>query len=344
MDLRKGVSVHALALNIIGAVLVFAGVGLAGFTARGLIDYRAAAAQHGGEVADLGANARPQAGQYGTMARIVGTPVVVTVPHDPDFNLWVKTPVLIRHVEMFQWREVSVGGRVHYELDWVDHLLDARAFQQPHGHANPHDFPLRGKQFDAGLVQLGGFTLGTALLHALPGNATVTPDPTTLPANMAASFTRHGDYLMTSALLDEPRLGDVRVSWSQVPLQELTIVARIDGDHLQPASDAADGVGYVVQLGDVPVLDVFPDLPIPPEFVWSWRILAVVLASLGAFILVAVKRGRGDPVLALGLGMAAVGIVASVLWLRGDPRLVGGWLALVLAGLGLVTWRLWRTR
>ncbi|NMW25716.1 hypothetical protein HFP05_15515, partial [Rhodanobacter denitrificans] len=300
MDLRAGMAMRGLVLNIIGALLVLAGIGLVAMTARSLLNYRAVANLHGGEVVDLGANAQPGAGQHGSMVRVVGTPTVVEAPHDPDFNLRVNTPMLVRHVEMFQWREVRVGSSVHYELDWVDHLLDAGHFEDPKGHANPVSFPISGKQFDAGLVQIGGFKLGPVLLHAIPGTQRITPDPGSLPENLAASFSRYQDYLVTSARPGDPRLGDVRVSWNEVPLQELTIVGRIDGDRLVAATDAADGKGYVVQVGDVPVLDIFPDLPIPPEFVLSWRILAVLLASLGAFLLLSTQRDRRDPLLALG--------------------------------------------
>ena len=170
MDLRKGLSLHGLLLNIVGALLMLAGIGLVAMTAHGLINYRAAARRHGGEVIDLGTNAQPQPGQHGYMARIVGMPKVVEVPHDPDFNLQVNTPVLVRHVEMFQWREIRIGDSVHYELDWVDRPMDASHFADPRGHTNPASFPISGKRFDAGLVQMGGFKLGPVLLHALPGS------------------------------------------------------------------------------------------------------------------------------------------------------------------------------
>ncbi len=344
MDLRKGISMRVLLLNIGGALLVLAGIGLAAVTARNLLNYRVAASLHGGEVIDLGANARPQAGQHGSMVRVVGTPTVVEAPHDPDFNLRADTPVLVRYVEMFQWREVRVGNSVHYELDWVDRLLDASHFEDPKGHANPVSFPISGKQFDAGLVRIGGFKLGPVLLHALPGTQRVRPDPASLPENLAASFSRYQDYLVTSARPGDPRLGDLRVSWDEVPLQQMTVVGRIDGDRLVAATDAADGKGYVVQVGDVPVLDIFPDLPLPPEFVSSRRILAVLLASLGAFLLLSAQRDRRDPLLALGLGALAVGIVASVLWLGDDTRTMFGWLALAVLGLLLTGWRLRRAR
>lgn len=341
MDLRKGMSMPGLALNIVGALLVLAGIGLAAMTARSLLNYRAAASRHGGEVMDLGSNARPQPGQHGAMARVVGTPEVVEAPHDPEFNLRVNTPLLVRHVEMFQWREIRIGGNVHYEMDWVDRPLDASHFEDPAGHANPVSFPISGKQFDAGLVQVGGFKLGPVLLHALPGSEKVTPDPKSLPENLAASFSRYQGYLVTSARPGDPRLGDVRVSWDEVPLQQLTVVGRLDGDRLVAASDAADGKGYDVQLGDVPVLDMFPDLPIPPEFVWSWRILALLLTALGAYLLLA-QRNHRDVLLALGLGGLAVGTVASVIWIGGGAHTMYGWLALALLGLALTAWRLRR--
>jgi len=344
MDLHKGLSVQTLALNIIGAVLMLAGVALVATTARGLLNYREAASRHGGEAIELGRDAQPEAGQHGYMARLVGTPKVVEAPHDSDFNQHVNTPVLVRQVEMFQWREVRIGASVHYELDWVDHAEDSSHFKIPRGHANPGSMPIESKQFVAGLVQIGGFKLGPQLVRALPGSQLATPDPASLPANLAASFSLHGDYLVTSANPADPRLGDVRVSWEEVPLQQVTVVGRLDGDRLVAATDAADGRGYRVQVGDVSLLDIFPDLPVPPEFVTSSRILSVLLASLGAFVLIFAKRRRPDPLLAVGLGGLLVGTVAGVLWLGGDGATLGGWLAVALLGLLITGWRLSRPR
>jgi hypothetical protein len=344
MDWRKDEPLRRLALNTCGAVLVLAGIGLVAMTSRGLLNYRAAAARHGGEVMDLGTEAQPQPGQHGSMARLVGTPTVVEAPRDPEFNQRVNTPVLTRHVEMFQWREVRIGDGVHYELDWVDRPLDARRFREPAGHANPASFPISGKQFDAGMVQLGGFKLGPVLLHALPGAQRVTPEPKSLPENLVASFSRDGDYLVTSANPGDPRLGDVRVSWDAVPLQQVTVVGRLDGDQIVAATDAADGKGYDVQIGDVPVLDLFPDLPVPPGSVTAQRLLALLLAALGAFLLLSTQQNRRDVLLALGLGGLGVGTVASVLWVGGDSRTLCGWLAVALLSLLLTVWRVRRHR
>jgi len=131
MDLGRWSPPRGLARNCVGALLMLAGVGLMAMTARGVLNYRAAASRHGGEVVDLDADAGLQAGQRGFMARVVGTPVVVEPPNDPDFNLRVNTPVLVRNVEMFQWREVRIGDEVHYEQDWVGRPIDASHFEHP---------------------------------------------------------------------------------------------------------------------------------------------------------------------------------------------------------------------
>lgn len=340
MKLGRWTFLRGMALHVVGALLMFAAVSLVAVTARSQFNFRAIAVRHGGEIIELGPQAQPQPGQHGYMARIAGTPAVVEAPHDPDFNLRVNTPILMRHVEMFQWREVRISGSVHYEQDWVDHPLDASHFEQPAGHANPGAFPLNSEKFDAGLVQIGGFKLSPLLLHALPGSAPVTPDLQALPQNLAASFSRYQDYLVTSAQPGYPQLGDVRVSWDEVPLQPVTIVARIDGDRLVPATDASDGKGYHVDVGDVSLYDMFPDLPVPPQFVLVKQIIAVLLAALGAWLLLSSERRRRDALLALGLGALAVGAVASVLSAGNDNRAMAGWLVLTLLGIGLAIWRL----
>ncbi len=166
-------------------------------------------------------------------------------------------------------------------------------------------------------------------MHALPGSTQATPDLKALPANLAASFSQYQNYLVTSSTPGDPRVGDVRVSWNEVPLQQVTIVARVDGGRLVAAADTADGKGLDVEVGDAPLLDIFPDLPVPPEFVLSrFQVLAVLLAALGAFLLLPAHGVNGAMCLpALAVGALAVGAVASVLWLGNDTsrRWVTGW-------------------
>jgi hypothetical protein len=345
MKLALPTSLHRLAFQAAGALLMLAGAGLLATTVHSVATFRALAARHGGEVIELGADAGPQPGQQGYMVRLAGTPKVVEAPRDPEFGLRVDTPVLLRHVDMFQWREVRIGSTVHYEQDWVDRPLDSSRFEQPAGHANPGSFALTGKQFDAALVQLDGFTLASPLVHALPGVEPASPDPKALPANLAASFSLYQNALVTSASPGNPRLGDLRVSWEKVPLQPITVLARIDGDRLEAATGSSDGKGYEVRLGDVSLLDMFPELPLPPGFVLGRQIIAVLLAALGALVILSGTAGRrADPLLALALGTLVVSAVASVMMLGNDSFATGMWLALTALGIGVALWRARRYR
>lgn len=327
--------------GVVGALFVLAGLGLAAMTEQAAVDHRVAAERHGGQVLDVQGDARPDIGKNRYMVRVSGKLNVVDPPVDPEFNQRVATPALLRHVEMFQWREVRLGGDVHYEQDWVDRPLDSSRFERPGGHANPGAFPIQGKQFDAGLVKLGGYALAPALLHALPGAERIAPDAKALPANLAASFSRYGDYLVTSANPDHPRLGDLRVSWEAVPVQVVTIFARPQGDLLVPATDAPDGKGYDVQVGDRRLIDVLPDVPEPPVFAMARRVLAMLLAGVGVLLLLSGRMSAGQALpIALGAGVLLAAAVAGVMWLGKDLQTSAYWFVLAVAGLAVVVWRL----
>lgn len=337
----RGTDMQQWLRRALGALLLLGSVGLVAMTEQGLLDHRHASQRHGGQILDLGAGGPPQAGQHGYMVRVAGPVRVVEAPYDPEFGQRAQAPVLIRHVEMFQWREVRVGDDVHYELDWVDRPVDSRRFERTIGHANPESFPIQGKQFDAGQVRVGAYSLSPALLHALPGSNPVAPDMKSLPPNLAASFSLYNGYLTTSAKPEQPRLGDLRVSWEAVPAQEITVFAQLDGDQLVPAVHATDGKGFDVQVGDRDLVDVVPDVPESPSFVWLRRILALVLGMFGALLLLPERpRTYHDLLLAAGAGALLVGAVASVLWLGTDMAVGGAWFGVALLGLGLAVWRI----
>lgn len=339
MPAGRAVALRGPLAAVAGLALLALGIVLAVWTEHSLAGYRAALVRHGGAVVDLGHAMEPQPGLQGRMVRISGTPRVVEAPYDPDFNQQAGTPVLVRRVQMFQWRELRLGGSVTYELDWADTPQDSSRFAQPNGHANPGPFPIAGRRFDAGSVELGGYKLDAALVHALPGSEPVAPVMKALPANLAASFSLHDGALVTSARPGDPRLGDLRVSWNAVPLQEVTVLARVDGDRLAAVPNAADGKGYEVNVGDSSLLDMRPDMAAEPSLAWLRRILAVLLAALGAALLL--RRGATsiDPPAALGGGLLVVGVCAAMPWLGSSTMAVIAWLVVALLGLALLLWR-----
>lgn len=333
-------SLRELLLPALGAVILLIGVGLAAVTEKGQIDYQTQMRRHGGDVLDLGTAGRPDRDEQGYMVRVVGDLQVVEAPLDQSFNQQADQPVLIRHVQMFQWHETQFGGPPAYELDWEEKPIDSSRFVHPEGHANPGAFPIQSQQFYAGAVRLNDFVLSTTLLHALAGSQPVSPNLKNLPSNLAASFSLYDNHLVTSAVPSNPQVGDLRVSWEAVPAQTVTVVAKVDGNKLVPASDAQDGIGYAVQVGDVPLADIFPDLPVPPEFRWVRDVIGLLLALVGVGLLAHWHYQRIDPMLTPGIAVLVVGAVVAVLWLGNDSTLVGEWGGLALVGAVLIAWRM----
>lgn len=337
---KPPLSIRELLLPALGAVLLLVGVGVGAVVEKAQFDYTEQMKRHGGDVLDLGSTGTPDASEQGFMVRVVGDLQVVEAPLDKEFNQQTDQPVLIRHVQMFQWRELRYGGAPTYELDWQDHPVDSSHFEHPEGHTNPDKFPLQGEQFDAGLVRLNGFVLAPALVHALTGSEQVTPNLRSLPSNLAASFSLYNNGLVTSAVPTHPQLGDLRVSWEAVPVQTVTVVAKLDGKKLVPATDATDGIGFAVQSGDMPLSGIFPDSPLPPDAPWLRRVLAVLLATLGAGLLVRWHYRRIDPLLASAIALLVIGAVDAVLWLGNDNAVAARWLGVAAVGAVVAVWRM----
>lgn len=335
---------RAGAVMVAGIVLLLGGLWLSGAGEHRAVTWHRGLAQLGGGVLMLGPDTLPDAGQYGHLALISGTPEVVEPPRDPDFHVRADAPRLVRKVEMFQWHEVRVGGQVSYQQDWVDHAVDSSRFEHPAGHANMQAFPFPGRRFTAPVVRLGHYLLAPAIVRALPGPMhPLKPDLGRLPPNLQASFQVQGDGLTTSADPQHPRLGDLRVQWLVAPLRQVTVVARVDGNRLVPAPQILDGEGFRVQVGQQSLTDVFAGLPLPPAAVWVWRAVALLLAWAGAWlILLAWRRSPSTrAAAALASAVALIGLVVGGVWLGASVSVsVIAWAVAALAA--LAAWLCWK--
>jgi hypothetical protein len=243
---------------------------------------------------------------------------------------------------MFQWREIDVDGNLSYELEWVDHPVDWRSFRHPAHHRDPDQMPFGSATFHAPVVKLAGFRLGPTIVRAMPGRVEAKPDFSHLRPNMAASFRVTGNKLLSSEVPDSPQLGDLKVSWWSAPLQQVTVIARNYKGTLKPATDATDGKGFGLQVGQREVVDLEPDLPPEPLWPWLWRALSLVLASLGAYaLLCGAQACRKDGIAAVGIGVTVICGLAGVMWLVALPRVSIGLIVIAVLALVVVAWRLY---
>lgn len=298
-----------------GIVLVLLALWMLGANEHAAAAWHRGMARPGGDVIVLRPDAAPDAALDGHRVLLAGMPRVAAPVRDPDFDVEADAPVLVRDVAMFQWHQEQVNGQASYQQDWIGHPVDSSRFAHPRGHANREPFPFSGRRFQASQVRLGKFVLAPTIVDALPGSLQpLQPDFSQLPPNLQASFQIRGGALTTSVHPDEPRLGDLRVSWLVRPLETVTVVAQAQGDRLVPAPGPDPGFG--VWIGARALTDVFPDLPLPLHGQWAWRAGALVLAWLGAWLL-ALRwfSPRTAVLLALASGITLLGVLAGFIWI-----------------------------
>ncbi len=324
---------------LLGIVLLLLGLGLL-WTTEHTDRLRAMGEDALGGFVLTGNAAKPGPASDGQLVLAVGAPVLTAPASDAQFGVTAPAPSLLRKVEMFQWKEVHVGGGHNYELDWYDYPIDSSQFIDPAGHGNPGAFPITSARFDSAGVTVAGFKLDTALVRMIPGAEPFEPPLDHLPANMAATFQARDGVLITSNNAARPQVGDLRISWQEVAPAHLTVFARDDHGTLVPTNDPAGDPIAQVLIGRETLTDVLTDAPQPPRLAWERRILSVLLAWAGASLLLSCW-GRHDRYLALAAAVVPLAVLAVVNWW--GVRMPAA-IALVFIAIAAAVFASWRWR
>lgn len=149
---------------------------------------------------------------------------------DPELGISVDTVVLLRSVEMFQWREQCSGNDCRYEAAWSAQPIDSEKFRTPRGHENPH-FPFTSARFSSGPVKLGGYVVDPQLIaeQVTPVNHPVRVAE--LPPNLAVTFRDADGTLMTGDPAN-PKVGALRVAYRAAPSNAVTVTGVQRGQRL----------------------------------------------------------------------------------------------------------------
>ena len=230
----KGILVGILLL--LGAVaLLWWNEGRAILTAKGLTEGAGLVVSVASDQIDPGNN--------GKLVHVSGRALTETALVDPDFpHMKAKALVLLRRVEMFQWREESqtketkeTGGSVvkettySYSRVWSSTLNDSSRFHLRDGHKNPTSMPYGPLTLKASDARVGAFRLPPGMLD-LPASETLRA-PDNAPAG---NYKLAGGRIYMGENPDSPAIGDVRIEHLYAPEQDISLVAGQQGDCFAP--------------------------------------------------------------------------------------------------------------
>jgi hypothetical protein len=271
-----------------------------------------------------------------------------------------KQLLLRRKVEMYQWRETksshsstAIGGTkttettYDYSRVWSEQPIDSSLFRSSASHHNP-EMPLRSATAVSQSAMLQAFDVDPALLERCKQLSPVS-DTATPPAGY-----RQDNGTLYRGNPASPQVGDVRVSFSGLQQQTISVVAQQSSGTLAPFHASNGYVIAMIEPGVVDAKTLFAQTR-SEENSLTWILRGVgfvlmlvgfmlalrplsVLGSVLPFLGGLIEAGAFFFALAMALPLTLVTIAFA--WLAHRPLLGGA----LLAAAGIAFFLSWRHR
>jgi Transmembrane protein 43 len=340
-----------LILVPVAVVLLYWNEGRAVDAIRALNRGAAAIVEVNASVVDPGSN--------GKLVHVSGMLQPGTPAKDPVFGVTGDGLVrLSRSVEMYQWEEESstksqqnLGGSkttektYTYKREWSAQPLNSSNFKVPGGHQNP-PMQQHAAAFDGTGVKIGAWQVDPSVL-----NKVTEFTPLHVQSAPPAGYQVSGDGFYQGQDPGQPAIGDVRVTFSAVPAQTVSVAAGQASGVLTAFRDAN---GYTIALAEPGVVSaavLFHDeKKSEGTLTWILRAVGFVVMLIGfvcmtrpltmLFAVVPFLEslvGAGAFLVALTLAIPVTLLTIAIAWIVHRP-LIGG---LLLVG-AIAAWYLLR--
>lgn len=213
------------------------------------------------------------------------------------FGVTTKAIKLIRHVEMYQWKEEShsktekkLGGGTQttttytYEKEWSETYHDSSRFKQSADHTNPAP-PTKSEEFLAKNVTLGDFKLSPSQIKNISGGEElrVTADQISTDAKtMFSNLKVEQGALYLGANSAAPQVGDVKITYQQILPSTISVIARQIGHTFEPYITHAGGKIDLLAMGEQSATNMFETAQTANKYMtWGLRALGFFMMFFG---------------------------------------------------------------
>ncbi len=230
----------------------------------------------------------------GKLVHVMGAANATAPLADPQFPVKANGLKLLRNVEMYQWRQDErsetrnkLGGGQEtvttytYSREWKDGRNESSAFRQPNGHANP-PMAFARREIVAGDAKLGAFALPPDLIGKLGDGARFDVDAAGLAGQAAQTPPEKivDGAIYIGANPADPRIGDLKVSYSLAPNGPVSAIGRQTGAGLAPYRTKAGGTLYIIDSGELDAAQMFKQAE-SENAVTTWIVRGVALLAMG---------------------------------------------------------------
>ncbi len=285
--------------------------------------------------------------------------------HDTTLGVSENALQLIRHVEMYQWKENvkshtddNLGGSEQevneytYTQTWSDEPINSIEFKEPNGHHNPSDMPLHNHKQYAQPIHVGDFNLPKDLVSQLQGETAVdlhSVNLTRLQSILKKPTQLSDDTLYVGNDPQSPKVGDLKISLFVILPQPVSIIAEQTENTFQPYVATSGKSVNLLAMGIVsPTKMIFDAQTENKEITWVLRFVSLLMLIIGIALLMqplvvladfipffGSLLGFGTGLIAFVVGLLLWSIALGIAWFAVRPLLAIGMVvgALVIGAL-----------
>ena len=266
---------------------------------------------------------------------------------DETFGVTIKTPIMKRTVEVYQWKETSNtdndGNTTYsYNKDWSERLIDSSEFHET-GHDNPTSKLYEDKTYTSDDVKVGAFSLSSEQVEKLSTKANFTEFNQETINGLNLKITNN--YITNSEDFENPKIGDVRITFTFNNSTEVSVLAiQSDDSFVDFTSKAGKKVNRIVD-GSHNGKDMIESIRSEDKFMkWILRFFGFIICMAGfrtilkpisaisSYVpllgsLVGTAMGLVSFVLSLSLSL----FVIAIAWIRFRPIVGISLIAIVVA-------------
>lgn len=266
---------------------------------------------------------------------------------DETFGVTIKTPIMKRTVEVYQWKETSNTDKdgnttYSYNKDWSERLIDSSEFHET-GHDNPTSKLYEDKTYTSDDVKVGAFSLSSEQVEKLSTKANFTEFNQETINGLNLKITNN--YITNSEDFENPKIGDVRITFTFNDSNEVSVLAvQSDESFVTFTSKAGKKVNKIVE-GSHNGKDMIQSIRSEDKFMkWILRFFGFIICMAGfrtilkpisaisSYVpllgsLVGTAMGLVSFVLSLSLSL----FVIAIAWIRFRPIVGISLIAIVVA-------------
>ena len=265
---------------------------------------------------------------------------------DDTFGVTIKTPIIERTVEMYQWkenvREEDDKTTYEYEKVWDESIINSSEFKDSSSHKNPSTMPYNSGFKRADSLKVGAYKLSDSIKNQVSANKTFNDynENNTIPEGYEVK----GEYITNTKNTSSPEIGDIRIVIKYGSYEDVTVMGKLSGEIIGEYKTSNGKTVSVFEDGVKTGEELINGIATSDSILrWVLRLIGAILIIAGVGSLFGVLKTISSYVPILGglvngviglisflIGLAISFVVIAITWVVVRPLL--GISLLVIAG------------